>query len=146
MITDDRQRIRDEEQLKLLSIFHYVVAGLAALFACLPVFHLVFGLLMLSGVGEFGEEPFVPLVGCFFVAFASFFILAGWTFAGCLALAGSFLAKRRHYTFCLVMAAVACLFSPFGTVLGVFTIVVLVRESVRELFAVGEAGVPTPTE
>ena len=136
---------QDAEHLRLLSIFHYVVAGLAALFACLPVFHLIVGLLMLTGVGEFGgQEPFVPLVGCFIVAFASFFILAGWTFAVCLALAGSFLAKRRHYTFCLVMAALACMFSPFGTVLGVFTIVVLVRESVREIFADEGADLPEP--
>ena len=28
----------DLEHLRLLSIFHYVVAGIGALFACLPVF------------------------------------------------------------------------------------------------------------
>jgi len=32
---------RDEEQLRLLSIFHYVVAGLAALFSFFPIFHLI---------------------------------------------------------------------------------------------------------
>ena len=53
-------------------------------------------------------------------------------------LAGRYLSQQRHYTFCLVMAAVACMFMPFGTVLGVFTIIVLVRESVKELFAQGK--------
>jgi hypothetical protein len=33
------------------------------------------------------------------------------------------------------MAAVECLFMPFGTVLGIFTIVVLNRDSVKPLFA-----------
>jgi hypothetical protein len=32
------------------------------------------------------------------------------------------------------MAGVECLFMPVGTVLGVFTIIVLVRDSVKELF------------
>jgi hypothetical protein len=35
----------------------------------------------------------------------------------------------------LVMACIECLFIPFGTILGVLTIVVLARESVRALFA-----------
>jgi hypothetical protein len=44
----------------------------------------------------------------------------------------------EEYTFCLVMAGVACMFMPFGTVLGVFTIIVLLRDSVKELFGVTE--------
>jgi hypothetical protein len=32
------------------------------------------------------------------------------------------------------VAALSCAFMPFGTVLGVFTIVVLVRPSVKQLF------------
>ena len=39
--------------------------------------------------------------------------------------------------YCLVVAAIECLFIPFGTVLGVFTIVVLNRSSVRSLFRDG---------
>jgi hypothetical protein len=36
--------MKQEEQLRLLSIFHYVVAGLSALFACIPIIHLALGL------------------------------------------------------------------------------------------------------
>ena len=43
-------------------------------------------------------------------------------------------SRRKHYTFCFVMACVECLSVPFGTVLGVFTILVLNRASVKELF------------
>jgi hypothetical protein len=32
------------------------------------------------------------------------------------------------------MAAIACMFMPFGTILGVFSIIVLVRPSVKSLF------------
>jgi hypothetical protein len=34
------------------------------------------------------------------------------------------------------MACIECLFIPFGTILGVFTIIVLSRESVKTLFAI----------
>lgn len=128
-------RTQDAEHLRLLSIFHYVVAGLAALFACLPVFHLLIGVAMITGWHDFAtEEPMADVMGWFFVVFAGAFILAGWSFAVCLALAGRYLSQRRKYTFCLVMAGVACAFGPFGTVLGVFTIILLVRDSVKELF------------
>ena len=49
-------------------------------------------------------------------------------------LAGWWLAKRKHYWFCFVVACLACAFSPLGTVLGVFTIIVLLRPSVKALF------------
>ena len=51
-----------------------------------------------------------------------------------IALAGRSLARHRRYTFCLVVAAILCLFVPFGTLLGVFTIIVLVRSTVRARF------------
>lgn len=128
-------RTQDAEQLRLLSIFHYVVAGLAALFACLPVFHLLIGFAMVTGWGDFAQQdPMAGFMGWFFILFAGAFMLAGWTFAVCLAVAGRFLAQRRHYTYCLVMAGVACAFGPFGTVLGVFAIIALTRDSVKDLF------------
>jgi hypothetical protein len=55
-------------------------------------------------------------------------------FAVLVLVAGSFIARRTHYTFCFVAACVECLFMPFGTVLGVFTILVLNRQSVKGLF------------
>ena len=127
---------RDEEQLRLLSIFHYVVAGLAGLFALFPIFHLVLGLVFilapntLAGKGE----PPPPFIGWIFVVFAAAFIALGWVFAGFVFTVGRFLARRKHYLFCLVMASVECLFMPLGTVLGVFTIIVLMREPVKQLF------------
>ena len=138
---------QDEEHLKLLSIFHYVLAGITALFACFPIFHLLFGVLLLAGglgAGERGGPP--AFFGLFLVLIPGLFILFGWTLAVCLFLSGRWLAARRHRTYCLAVAGVSCCFFPFGTVLGVFTIVVLTRPSVRALFesagAVAPAGPP----
>ncbi len=128
----------DAEHLRLLSIFHYVVAGLAALFSCLPVFHLVFGILMVSGVlpeQDPGPHQMVKMMGVLFIVFSTVIIVLGLGFSVVLALSGFYLGKRLHYMFCLVMAGIACIFMPFGTVLGVLTIIVLMRPSVKASFA-----------
>jgi hypothetical protein len=127
---------QDEEHLRLLSIFHYVVAGLAALIACFPILHLIVGLVFIFASNHLpaNGNPPPAFIGWIFVIFAATFILLGWTMAALILTTGRFLARRKHYQFCLVMAGVECLFMPFGTVLGVFTILVLVRESVKPLF------------
>jgi hypothetical protein len=125
----------DEEHLRLLSIFHYVVAGLGALFSLIPVMHILMGVGMLTGGFDGPTTPQEGRIfGWFFVAMGSAFLLGGLAFSVCLVFAGRSLARREHYTFCLVMAAIACALFPFGTILGVFTIVVLQKQPVRELF------------
>lgn len=125
---------QDEEHLKLLSIFHYVVGGIAGFFACFPIIHLIIGIAMLAGA--FGRKGPPPVMGLMFVMMALIFITAGWTLAICLIVSGRRLARRTNYKFCFVIACISCVFSPFGTVLGVFTIIVLVRPTVKELFGV----------
>jgi hypothetical protein len=128
---------QDQEHLKLLSIFHYIVGGIAALFSFFPIIHLVLGILFLfapdriQGSGGFPPPPFI---GWIFAILGTSFMLLGWAFAACLIMAGQFIARCKHYIFCLVIASLNCLFMPFGTVLGVFTIVVLMRPSVKTLF------------
>jgi hypothetical protein len=121
----------DEQYLKLLSIFHYVVGGLAACFACIPIIHFSIGIAML--VGAIDDAP--AFVGLMLAGAGAVAVTLGWTLAVCLIIAGRSLAKRKRYMFCLVIAAISCMFMPFGTVLGVFTIIVLMRSSVKELFA-----------
>jgi hypothetical protein len=131
---------QDEDHLRLLSIFHYVVGGLAALFALFPIFHMLFGVFLILAPEKFGKGEAPPaFVGWFLVALAACFMIAGWTFATLIIVTGRFLARRKYYTFCFVMAAVECLFMPFGTVLAVFTLVVLLRESVKRMFEANRA-------
>jgi hypothetical protein len=124
---------QDSEHLKLLAIFHYVVAGMTALFACIPFLHFFMGLALATGAFP-DTDPEAQPVGIFIMVFAGLFIVAGWALAALIAYAGRSLQARRRYTFCLVMAGVECIFMPFGTVLGVFTIIVLIRDSVKPLF------------
>ena len=127
---------QDEHHLQLLAIFHYVVGGLTALVACCPLMHVAIGIIMLvapQSMESHGEGPpaFVALI---FIVIPGTIILAGWALAICMILTGRFLSRRRHHLFCLVIAGIECLMMPFGTVLGVFSIIVLTKESVREMF------------
>ena len=124
---------QDLEHLRLLSIFHYVVAAITALFSLFPVIHLVIGIGLVTGRME-GADPNAKLAGWFFVAIACALIFCGLLLAGFIAYAGRCLSRRRRYTLCMVVAALSCMMMPFGTVLGVFTLIVLTRPSVRPLF------------
>jgi predicted ABC-type sugar transport system permease subunit len=129
---------QDAQYLKLLSIFHYIVGGLAGLFACFPLFHFGAGIFLVGSslTGAMAEEEALPMlfVGLLFTLIAGGIILLGWATAIAIMAAGYFLAHRKRYLFCLVVAGVECIFMPFGTVLGIFTIIVLVRPSVTALF------------
>ena len=133
---------QDEEHLNLLAIFHYVVGGLTALFSCVFLLHVGMGIAMLCGAFDGANAP-PRFLGWFLIVFPSVFILAGWTLAGFIIAAGRRLQRRVSRTFCLVVAALECILMPFGTVLGIFTIIVLTKDSVRGLFPANQP-VPPP--
>jgi hypothetical protein len=132
----NQQQILDNEHLRLLSIFYYVKGGISALFACIPIIHVVLGLVFIIAPEVFGHANNQPpaFLGFLLVMLGGFLILFGWTFAVLVLIAGRCIGQRKHYTFCFAMACIECLSVPFGTVLGVFTILVLNRQSVKELF------------
>jgi hypothetical protein len=136
---------QDEQQLDLLAIFHYVAAAITALFFCFPLIHLGLGIAMVSGAldgpggppGSPGSAAPPAVFGWIFIVIPGLIILFGWTLAMLMAVAGRRLQLRTSYTYCLVVAGVECLLMPYGTILGVFTIVVLMRDSVRAIFGLG---------
>ncbi len=129
---------RDQEHLRLLAIFHYVLAGMMALFSFIPLIHLTLGIAMLSGaIGKPHEKDELQVVGGFFVVIALGVMFVGFLLAAAVAYAGRCLARRKNYTYCFIVAAIACLFAPLGTVLGVFTIIVLMREGMQASFGAG---------
>jgi len=128
---------KDVEHLKLLALFHYIVGGLGAFFACFPLFHVAFGLMMIVNptmVGGHDAEPPPPFLGYMMAGMGLFFVVIGWTAAICTIVSGRMIAQRRNWMFSFVVAVILCLFMPFGTVLGIFTIIVLSRDSVKRLY------------
>jgi hypothetical protein len=139
MRTIFKQMNQDTEHLQLLAIFHYVVAGLAAVFSFFPLLYTTIGAIFIfvarHGTAKPGEELPPEFLGWIFAVFGCGLFLIGVAMAICILIAGRSLALRKRYSFALVMACIECLFVPFGTILGVFTIVVLSRESVKALFS-----------
>ena len=66
----------------------------------------------------------------FYVIFGVWLVVSGITNL----LSGLFIGRKKYRTFSLVVAFINCIHIPFGTVLGVFTIIVLLRPSVREVY------------
>ena len=130
---DDPTRSDDQSQLDLLSIFHYVVGGLTALFSCMFLMHIGMGVAMLSGAFD-GKNPPPPFFAWIFILIPGVMLVIGWALATAIILAGRRLKRRTGRLFCLVVAGLECFLMPFGTVLGVFTILVLMRDSVKRLF------------
>jgi hypothetical protein len=128
---------RDIEQLHLLAIFHYVVAGLAALFSFFPLLYTALGVMFIfaarRGAAKPGEELPPEFLGWIFAVIGLVLFAIGIAMAICILIAGRSLALRKRSSFALVIACIECLFVPFGTILGVFTIVALSRGSVKAL-------------
>ena len=138
---------QDAEHLRLLSIFHYIVAGLAALLSCFPLLYTTVGAILIfvarHGTSKLGEEAPPEFIGWIFAVIGSLLFLLGIAIAICILIAGRSLAKHARYWFAFTMACIECIFIPFGTILGVFTIIVLSRESVKALFPTADEQEPT---
>jgi hypothetical protein len=111
-------------------------------FSSIFIVHIVIGILMINGgFASSGPNPPPPALGWLFVGLGSLAILFGWTFGILAIISGRFIRSRRHWMFSLVIAGLLCLSVPLGTVLGVFTLIVLLRDSVKSLYGLP----PAPT-
>lgn len=131
------QRNVDLDHLNLLSIFHFVGAGLAGVGTMVMMAEFAFMQFVVSNPALWQNQKGPPPPEFFFVMMKVMYGAMGLWFVASLILnllSGLFLRQRRHRTFSLVVAAINCLHVPAGTVLGIFTIIVLVRNSVRELY------------
>jgi hypothetical protein len=132
----------DTEHLRLLSVFHFVVAGMIGLVSMFPLLHVVMGIAIVSGLlgdADRGQAP-PAVLGWLFIVFPGMIILCGLALASVVAVAGWRIRAHTGYMYCLVIAGIECIFMPFGTVLGVLTIIVLMRPTVRDLFEIEDTG------
>lgn len=127
---------RDQEHLRLLKIGYYVLAGMTGFFSLFALLYAGMGGLLASGVlaksANTKDDPRV--VGLIFLGLGLAFLILGLTMAALYFVAGRSLGQHRRRTFCVVMAGISCFFIPWGTVIGVCTILVLIRPEVKNLF------------
>jgi hypothetical protein len=133
------QRKTDADHLRLLAIFQFIFAGLGLL--ALGFLFLHYSLLHhFLGNPELWKHPRGggPPPEEFFAVFKWIYVFLGLLIitGGLLnIISGLCIGRRRLRTFSLVVGGLNCLQIPFGTVLGVFMLVVLLRDSVREAYA-----------
>lgn len=131
------QRKIDADHLKLLSIFHYVLGGLAVvglgfLFMHWLMMHSLFANPEMWKDQKNGPPPreVMMIFKWFYLFFGSCIVVHGLLNA----LSGWLILQRRARMFSLVISGLNCIAFPFGTTLGVFTFIVLLRSSVQELY------------
>lgn len=135
-----RQSIIDEEHLKLLKLGYLISGCFTALFSLFALLYVGMGIFFAivahasAHSGKGGEAP-PAFVGWIFAVFAGLFFLALVAMAVGKFWVARCLGRRQSRTFCLVIAGLGCLEFPYGTLLGVATFVVLLRDSVTRLFA-----------
>ena len=132
------QQKRDQEHLKLLSIFHFVFGGLALLgIGFLGVHYFIMHTVFSNpDMWNSHKAPMPPkaFLDAFiwFYLFMGLLLLAGFVLN---VLSGLYLRQKKHRFFSLIVGGLNCLQIPFGTALGVFTIIVLTRDSVRQRYS-----------
>jgi hypothetical protein len=116
----------DSEQLRLLGILGYVYAGLECLLGIFAAIYMGIGFTIVMN-----NEP----MGWMFVFFGA--LISLWVIVSAVL---SFLAARwvsvgKNWLFYMIVSGLHCASFPLGTGLGVFSIVVLCRPSVKAWFA-----------
>ena len=131
--SDDAQIRTDNEHLKILSIIWYVMSALPLIGVCLGIVYILGGVGMAGAAGGGQDEK----------AVAGFAMCAGgaiivMSLLGCLLnfFVARNLGKRKGHLYCIIIAGLTCLSFPLGTILGVFTIMVLLRPTVKQAFGV----------
>ncbi len=131
------QRKTDQDHLTLLWIFHLVCGVLALLGILFVAGHFAIMQTVLNdpqiwkqhGAGGLPREMFGIMIGIY--AVIAFFMVVYGVLNG---LSAWGIRARKWRTFSLVVAGLNCLQIPLGTALGICTILVLSRDSVRELY------------
>ena len=160
----------DLSHIKILSVLHYVWAGMAVMiglyfFASATVGYVYMNRVVdttispeayrdiegFSESNQYIEETMRGLEGnARDLLFWELFVWGvGWFFVGLSVgalnlVAARYLSVHKGKTYCFVIAGINCLSFPLGTALGVFTFIVLGRPSVTAIFDSADNGTQTP--
>jgi hypothetical protein len=136
-----RKEIIDEEHLRLLGLFHYIFGGIVLAYSALVLLYFVFFLFVFETIwhdypmNTFSyQEELNP--GFFkLLMIIGIFIFVIMLVVGILELlSGKFIKAKKHRNFSYVIAIINLLSIPYGTILGIMTLTVLGKNSVKELY------------
>lgn len=130
---------QDQSHLKTLSICYYVMAGMTLLGAFACAIYVVMGGAMMAGSfpsssGSRHDEEAMQMMGGIFLGIGLMGLLVVMLCAVLEFIVARRIVRRQSRVLCLVVAGINCLSVPLGTLLGVFTFIVLSRPQVAASF------------
>jgi hypothetical protein len=130
------QQAKDESDLKTLSMLHYVWS---ALLGCSGVgiigYFIAVAAVVEQAPTRAGTDPQAQAVAMGAMAIVGFIIAAIMVLLFVVhIMAASGLKTRKRPTLIIIASALACTHMPLGTALGVWTIMVMQRPTVKALF------------
>jgi hypothetical protein len=132
------QRKADADHLRLLSIFHFIGAGVAMLGIGFLALHFLFFHAFFDNPDLWkNRKGAMSSPREFFVLLRRLYVIFGAALVGFAIvnlLSGLFIRQRKCRTFSWVVAGLKRIHIPSGTTLGAFTFVVPLRSSVREVY------------
>ncbi len=125
----------NSDLISIVSIFHYVLGGFQMLFSLIGFVYVAMGILMVTGVLDSakGESPPAEL-GWIFTGVGVVFVLIFLAIGFFTIRTGINMSRRKHRTFCIVIDAILCMMIPFGTIVGIFGLVLLSKSETAKEF------------
>ena len=125
----------------MLSILFYVYGGFQTLVGFVGGIYVFMGGLMLNEPAFSGSRapPGIEAMPWFFIAVGIFISIWLWALAALSFATARSLGQRRRHVLCIIGSALILLNMPLGTALGIFSLVVLLRPSVKAAFTRPEA-------
>jgi hypothetical protein len=149
------------DRLRLLSLGYYISGAIGAVFVSFLLFHLAFLLAFSFIPASQWNAPVPPSAGVqhvsptpppkmgpsaaegqgppvilfrIFAGVIGLIIVCGWTLGALTAYAGHCIKKRKHKLFIYIMAGINCIWIPYGTLLGIATILLFQWPEVQAEF------------
>jgi len=132
------QQEKDRNHLSTLSLIYYILAALntvSTLMGFLVLLGVGIFFVAFAGAGPAGNPALPTQMGYLLIGLSALVLVVGGVWAYLMYLTGRSLKERKRRTLCFIMACLLCLQPPLMTILGIFTIIVLRRPTVQELFA-----------
>lgn len=133
----------DKDNLKLISILHYVYGFISLFFMIFPFLYVGIGVFALTSGGLQDDEA--KIGGSIVVLVGVIFAIVVLAFAIMTFLSARWISKRKNRMFSFVWACILCINVPFGTALGVATVIILSKESVIKEYEGKKALTQTPS-
>lgn len=137
----NKQSIIDEEHLKLLVLFHRIYGIMVIVFSLLGVGYIFLLRFIFSFSKNSSHFTYSNVVQSYPAEIINIYaiilvviIVICITIGVCNLLSAQYIKKRKLRIFSIVVACVDCISFPLGTIIGVLTLVVLLRNSVIELY------------